>query len=96
MITHVVLFKLKEPTPENVRFLAELLRGMKGQIPELLEIEVGIDELRTERSYDVALRTRHASFEDLDRYQAHPAHEKVKEGMLPLLARSYAVDYSSP
>lgn len=96
MITHVVLFKLSEPTPENLRTTAALLRAMEGQIPELLEIEVGIDELRTERSFDIALRTRHASWAELDAYQSHPVHEKVKEHMKLVLARSVAVDYGEP
>ncbi len=95
MITHVVLFKLKDPTPENLRVTADVLRGMEGKIPELLEIEVGIDELHTERSYHIALRTRHATFADFDAYQTHPVHEKVKEHMAVVTARAVSVDYSS-
>lgn len=95
MITHVVLFKLHEPTAENLRVTADMLRDMQGKIPELLEVEVGIDELGSERSFHIALRTRHASFADLDAYQKHPVHEKVLEHMRVVIARSVAVDYSS-
>ncbi|MBC7171626.1 MAG: Dabb family protein, partial [Polyangiaceae bacterium] len=94
MITHIVLFKLKDPTAENIRITADVLRAMEGRIPELLEIEVGIDELRSERSYDVSLRTRHASWEDLDAYQKHPVHDQVLDHMKTVIARAVAVDFA--
>lgn len=47
MITHVVLFKLKNPTPENLEKTKEVLLNMEGKIPQLREIVVGIDLLRS-------------------------------------------------
>ena len=55
MIRHIVLFKLKEPTEENLAKTKEILLSMSGKVPELRSIEVGVDFLRSERSYDVAL-----------------------------------------
>ncbi len=57
MVTHIVLFKLKDPSPENLRLTAGVLSAMDGKIPELVDIEVGIDQLKSERSFDIALRT---------------------------------------
>lgn len=94
MVTHVVLFKLREPTPENLMTVADALRSMEGRIPALLSIDVGIDELRTERSFDIALRTTHANFAELDAYQVDPLHQSVVALIKSLAEKSVACDWS--
>ncbi|HNB51885.1 MAG TPA: Dabb family protein [Anaerolineales bacterium] len=47
MITHIVFFKLLDPSPENQSAVAEKLCSMQGQIPQLRFLEVGVDKLRT-------------------------------------------------
>jgi hypothetical protein len=95
MITHVVMWKLKDRTPENVRRVHGLLLGMKGKIPGMLELEAGVDFARSERSYDLVLVTRHINREALDQYQVHPAHQAVKQHMLELRDISAAVDFET-
>lgn len=95
MITHIVLFKLKDRSPESVERTAQVLRDMEGKIEELLSIEVGIDVLHTERSYDIALTTRFASMEALQAYQVHPVHQKVIEHMATARESSVSADYES-
>ncbi len=55
MIKHIVLFKLKNPTPSECERAKEVLLSMRGKVPEIVDMEVGIDFLHSERSYDVAL-----------------------------------------
>lgn len=95
MITHIVFFKLKDRSPEAVERTAAVLRAMEGQIPELKAIEVGVDVLHTERSYDIALTTKFDSLEALDAYQVHPVHQGVIEHMKTVRESSVAVDYES-
>jgi hypothetical protein len=96
MFTHIVLFKLKEPTIENVKKVENILKAMEGNIPQLKQIEVGVDELHTERSYDVVLITKFDSLEDMDAYQVHPYHvNEVLAHLRPMLEASKAVDYNS-
>ena len=38
MFTHIVLFKVKEPTQENLEFLKKTFLSMKGNIKELKEL----------------------------------------------------------
>jgi len=52
MITHIVLFKLKDNSKESIEKAQNILRGMEGRIPELKDIEVGVDITRSDRSYD--------------------------------------------
>jgi hypothetical protein len=74
MIAHIVLFKLKEPTAENSTAVRDMLLSMNGKVPQLRHLEVGIDIIRSERSYDVALYTKFDSRADLEAYQVYPYH----------------------
>lgn len=89
------MFKLKDNSPENVEATANVLRNMEGKIEQLKYIEVGVDILRTERSYDISLLTKFDSLADLDAYQVHPEHQKVIEHMSVVRESSIAVDYES-
>jgi hypothetical protein len=93
MVTHIVMWKLKDRSIDNARRVQTLLLGMKGRIPGMLELEAGIDYARSDRSYDVALITRHESRAALDAYQVHPVHEEVKKVMLELREAATAVDF---
>lgn len=95
MVTHIVFFKLKDRTPENARQVQRVIGEMKGKIPGLLDLEVGVDFTRSERSFDVALITRHATRADLDVYQVHPVHERVKEYVVGVRESSVAVDFEN-
>lgn len=75
MVTHIVLFRFA--SPKDADEAAEQLRSMRGKVPSLLELEVGVDFTRGERSYEVGLITRHSSREDLLAYQADPVHQAV-------------------
>lgn len=95
MITHIVLFKLKDNRAEAVAKTVDVLRNMEGKIEELLAIEVGTDVLHSERSYDIALITKFASLEALGAYQIHPIHKKVIEHMNEVRESSICVDFES-
>lgn len=95
MFTHVVLFKLKEKTKDNVAFVANTLKAMEGKIAELKGLEVGIDELNTERSFDVCLITRFNSVDDMNSYQVHPYHvNEVLNKIKPYIEVSRVADYN--
>lgn len=95
MITHIVFFKLKDGSEESVARTAQVLRDMEGQIEVLKSIEVGIDVLHSERSYDIALITKFESMEALEVYQVHPVHKKVIEHMAQVREASVSVDFES-
>ncbi len=93
MITHIVLFKLKDRSPRSIEKARDVLLGLKGRIPQLRYIEVGIDVLHSERSYDIALVTKFDSLEDLETYQKHPVHVEVAKYMTSVRESAVAVDY---
>ncbi|MCL2811751.1 MAG: Dabb family protein [Clostridia bacterium] len=93
MIRHIVLFRLKDKSRENLEKTAAILRGMEGKIEGLVSIEVGIDFLRSERSYDIALNTLFADRAAFEAYQNHPVHLPVKAHMHAVRETSCAADY---
>lgn len=93
MLRHVVFFKLKNPTPEVLQETKNVLMNMKGKIPELLDIEVGIDVVRSERSFDVALITTFESLDTMNAYQVNPIHVEVGKYIATVRESSAAVDY---
>lgn len=94
MITHIIFFKLAEQTPEKIAAVRDKLLSMEGKIAELRHLEAGIDLIRSERSYDVALITKFDNLADLQAYQVHPYHaDEVVPFMRANCSSILAVDY---
>lgn len=93
MLRHIVFFKLKDPNPETLNKVKGLLENLKGKIPELLELEVGLDVVRSERSYDLALVTTFRSLDEMNAYQVHPLHVEVAQFIGTVRESAIAVDY---
>ena len=94
MFTHIVLFKAKEPTEENLKFLEKTFLSMDGNIEELKQLEVGIDVIRSDRSYDIAIITRFDSKEDYLTYDVNEFHvEKVKKVIGSYIEASKTIDF---
>jgi hypothetical protein len=95
MFYHVVLFKLKDNSPEIMDKAKEILLSMEGKIPQLKDLTVGKDELFTERSYDLCLITTFDTKEEMDEYQIHEYHvNHVLANLKPMLSASKVCDFS--
>ncbi len=94
MIKHIVCFKLKDNSAENCEKTKEILLSMEGKVPMLRGIEVGVDFLHSDRSYDIILQVTLDSPEALEEYQNDPYHcGVVKKHMHAVREASVAVDY---
>lgn len=97
MIRHVVMWKLRERDPETKRVQADELKArleaLNGRIPGLLHLEVGVDFVQSDTSYDVVLVSELENREALDLYQQHPEHQAVVPLVRELAASRVAVDY---
>lgn len=94
MIKHIVCFKLKDNSLENCEKAKEVLLSMQGNVPQLRSIEVGIDFLHSERSYDLILQVTLDDADALAAYQNDPYHcSVVKKHMHAVRSASVAVDY---
>lgn len=89
---HIVFFKLKECTLENQQKVADILNKMQGKIDLVDEMEVGMDFLHSDRSFDLALIVRLPK-ENLDAYQENALHCTCKKEFAPYIACSKTVDF---
>lgn len=78
MIKHVVMWRVRGTSPEERRDQAEKVRtaleGLRGNIPGMSSLEVGIGAGGDEQLADVVLISTHDDWEALKAYQVHPAH----------------------
>ena len=93
MIKHIVCFKLKDFS--DAEEAKRVLLSMQGNVPLLRGIEVHVDQLRSQRSYDVMLEVLLDDFAALDAYQNDPYHvDVVKKYMHAVRQASIAMDFT--
>lgn len=93
MVKHVVMYKLKEPTEANKQALKDKFLSMRGKIDVLKDIQSGVDEIRSDRSFDVVLICEFDTMSDLETYRVHPVHLPVMEYVKSVVEKSHSVDY---
>lgn len=94
-LTHVVLFKLKDNSAENVEKTAVKLQTLAGNVPTLNRLEVGVNVVPSARAYDISLIARFDDLAAMNAYQAHPFHQEVLAYMNTVMETAVAVDYES-
>lgn len=93
MIKHIVMWKFREDAAEADKLeMKRQLEALKGKVPSLLQIEVGMDIVGTDVSKDMVLTTLFNSLSDLQAYADDPAHLKVVEFVKPLVCERAVVD----
>jgi hypothetical protein len=98
MVKHIVLWKLKDAAggrtrSANAAFIKQTLEALRGVIPGLLRIEVGMDFSATADSSDLALVCEFETRAALAAYQEHPAHKAVMPLILEARSERRLVDY---
>jgi hypothetical protein len=98
MVKHIVIWKLRgesrEARQRAALFLKDCFERLRGQIPGLHHIEVGMDTSSVAYACDVVLYSEFESQSPLDAYATHPAHVRVKEQIGNLRVARYQVDYT--
>lgn len=93
MVTHVVLYKLKDDCKDKADELISKFLSMKGKIDGLVDMFSGKDFKKEGRSYDVALVCTLESRETLKKYAVHPVHLPVLAYAKTVVERSHSVDF---
>lgn len=97
MIKHIVMWNLRGDTPAaKARAIAQVqssFASLRGRIPGLLHIEIGVDSSHVDYSCDVVLYSEFESQAALDAYATHPEHLRVKQELGDLRVARYQVDF---
>ena len=93
MIRHIVMWKFKEDQYENMLIFKERLLALRDKIPEIKEMEVGININPSERSFDAVLVSTFDSMDALKSYSTNPLHVAVSDFCKTIRTQSASVDY---
>lgn len=93
MIRHIVMWKFKEDQHENMLLFKERLLALRDKIPEIREMEVGININPSERSFDAVLVSAFDSLDALRSYSVNPLHVAVSDFCKTIRTQSVSVDY---
>ena len=93
MVKHIVMFKLKNKTKENIKKVVKALETLEGNIDILLKAKIGINFNESDMNYDIVLITKFKDRNTLKTYDTHPKHLPVVEAVRSLCSGSIVVDY---
>ncbi|BAI74422.1 hypothetical protein AZL_a08910 (plasmid) [Azospirillum sp. B510] len=97
-VRHIVMWRVAGATAEEKRAsMDKVKRGfesLRGVIPGMTHLEIGIDESRISYACDVVLVTEFENAEALDRYATHPEHARVRTALEGLRIDRHQVDYT--
>jgi hypothetical protein len=95
MVSHVVMFRFRDRSPEHLAHCKSLLEALPPKIPQIRHFEVGVNARSSDRSYDLCLYSRFDSWEDLETYGSNPDHVEVATYLRSAMETSGSVDYET-
>jgi hypothetical protein len=97
MIKHIVMWNLRGDSQEDksraIAVLKRSFESLRGRVPGLLHLEIGVDSSRIDYACDVVLYSEFESQAALDAYAQHPEHLRVKQEVSDLRIARHQVDY---
>ncbi len=100
MIKHIVMWNVGGETPEQkteaARYLKSRFEELRGRIPGMKRLEIGIDHSGVDYACDVVLYSEFESQDALDAYASHPEHLRVRRELGDMRIARYQVDYNAP
>lgn len=80
---------------DNAKEIKRQLEALKSEIKGIIKLEVGINILESDQSYDVVLNSEFIDQDSLDSYQIHPKHVEVSNYITDLREERVVVDYET-
>lgn len=99
MIKHIVMWNVRGGTPaeksSNIDSLKRSFESLRGCIPGLLYLELGVDTSGVDYACDVVLYSEFESQAALDAYAVHPEHLRIKRELADVRIARHQVDYEA-
>lgn len=97
MIRHIVMWDLRGDSSQekahNIEILRRSFQSLRGRIPGLIQLDIGVDESRVGYACDVVLYSEFESKEALAAYATHSEHLRVKQEIGDIRIAKHQVDY---
>lgn len=99
LIKHIVMWNLRGDTAQdkarNIARLRAAFEGLRGRIPGMGMLEIGVDHSAASYACDVVLYSEFESQAALDAYATHPEHLRVRQELGDMRVQRHQVDYIS-
>ena len=97
MIRHIVMWRVHGDTPEQ-RDQARMkvkssFESLRGSIPGMRHLEIGLDSSNIDYACDVVLLTDFETRQALEDYAIHPEHLRVRDELVGVRTSRHQVDY---
>ena len=97
MLKHIVMWNVRgddtATRAQNLALLKAEFESLRGRVPGLLHLEVGVDESGIDYACDVVLYTEFTSRQALLNYAEHPEHLRVRRTLGDMRTSRHQVDY---
>ena len=98
MIRHIVMWKLEDEaggatSAQNALAIKQQLEELQAAIPQIRELEVGLNLQASDRAMDMVLITTFDGSADLATYRDHPRHQAVVAFIRAVVSETRVVDY---
>ena len=95
MLRHIVMvtFKDQQNAIKTSEKFQSLLTDLQDAIPDLINMEVGLNVNTKPSAFDLVLTADFADEKALDVYRTHPEHQKVLVYMKDVVEKVAVVDY---
>ena len=97
MIKHIVMWSVRgddaATRQRNLALLQAEFESLRGRVPGLLHLEIGVDFSRIDYACDVVLYSEFTTREALAAYALHPEHLRVKRALGDMRIARHQVDY---
>lgn len=99
MVRHIVMWRVKADSAAERQHrrlqVKAAFEGLRGRIPGMSSLEVGLDTSGADYACDVVLVTDFNSQQALDDYAQHPEHLRVRRELDGIRVTRHQVDYAT-
>lgn len=96
-IKHIVMWRVSGASTKeqhaNSVIVCQAFESLRGLIPGLLDMEIGIDTSGVHYACNVVMSTRFRDSQSLQAYASHPEHLRVRQALGSLRTERFQVDY---
>ena len=99
MVKHIVMWNVRgedaAARQHNLATLKAAFESLRGCVPGLLHLEVGVDQSRIDYACDAVLYSEFTTHDALAAYAHHPEHLRVKRLLGDMRTERHQVDYDA-
>ncbi|MBV9661085.1 MAG: Dabb family protein [Acidimicrobiales bacterium] len=95
MIHHIVLFKLKDASPDNVEMLRQRYYDSLSKVESIDDLKVEVSTRKTATSYDIVQDSTFKTVGDLDLYLKDPRHHEAGRMLVQASESVASCDYET-